>query len=75
MGASLPAGLHLDVKDFKFGISGDGDNGLQLNEGTECYRGFSNGIKNAVGSYKTNWMCLTSSVFAHLHAVLETRDN
>lgn len=33
MGASLPAGLHFGVKNFKFRISGDGDNSLQFNEG------------------------------------------
>lgn len=37
VGVSLPAGLHFGDKNFKFGISGCGDNSLQLNEGTECY--------------------------------------
>lgn len=31
VGASLLAGLHSGVKNFKFSISGDGDNSLQLN--------------------------------------------
>lgn len=68
-GSIFASRFALECQRVQIGISGDGDNGLQLNEGTECYSGFSDGIKNAVGSYKTNWMCLTSSAFAHLHAV------
>lgn len=37
VGASLQAGLHFSVKNFKFRISGNSDNSLQLNEGTEYY--------------------------------------
>lgn len=68
-GASLPAGLQFD-EDIKLGISGVGDNSLQLNEGTEI-RGlhvwFSDGVENTVGNYKTLWNGPTSSAFTEPH--------
>lgn len=65
----MPAGLQFD-KDIKLGISGVGDNSLQLNEGTEI-RGrhvwFSDGVESAVGNYKTPWNGPTSSAFTEPH--------